>query len=482
MLTVPTPVHPTQAVSILDSAAQTGTEELLDLDDGRIPQSWNLDVIRRGPGLVNDRLEGRATDSGAELWKEITLAPGSEMLELSHDGNLEDSYWGHITQAFFILRSGERISLTNMRATANWGDANVIAMLWGKKKREETQYSRMSGTFSFEWRITQDEIIGSVKDYYSGQVLQSAQYRTPAGFRLSDIGKVGFRAYQTTGQSPAWVDNLFVNVSEQHQSLTESTGEFRGPIRLHDVPARVRLMEAVNLSFQVANNVRDYRYRLEIPGEWKAGLRHMTDRWSDWKQGRGESISYSDFFEEGEYTFAVEYVLDDGSRAVFEHVFEVFWEYPEIIQESLTIDLSSLPRSASSKERMAFASRELNEACSYWHDRFEYSFSRLRNEPNPLAFAKIFSLMSQEGLSAIYNLELDSFSSYIQASGSSGAGSSAYVLGAKSILSAAQIYSLIKEGHDALVLVMRNKEANKAAAMSILTCNLAADLGSRSNR
>ena len=185
VLTVPTPVHPTQAVSILDSAAQTGTEELLDLDDGRIPQSWNLDVIRRGPGLVNDRLEGRATDSGAELWKEITLAPGSEMLELSHDGNLEDSYWGHITQAFFILRSGERISLTNMRATANWGDANVIAMLWGKKKREETQYSRMSGTFSFEWRITQDEIIGSVKDYYSGQVLQSAQYRTPG--RLSAV-------------------------------------------------------------------------------------------------------------------------------------------------------------------------------------------------------------------------------------------------------------------------------------------------------
>ncbi|MDX1394763.1 MAG: DNRLRE domain-containing protein [Gemmatimonadota bacterium] len=57
----------------------------LDFDGGLLPTGWQLDLIRNGPGLVNDRLEGRPIDSGARIFHPDSPHSGTTEIELNYE-------------------------------------------------------------------------------------------------------------------------------------------------------------------------------------------------------------------------------------------------------------------------------------------------------------------------------------------------------------------------------------------------------------
>ncbi len=189
------------------------SSESLSLDGGSIPNHWILEIIRNGPGLANDRLEGRATDSGADLWREVSFGSNVQELILSYQGGLSTSFWGMQAMAFFELADGVRVELNNIKATANFGNSNVIAVTWGGNERDARTWANTTGTFQFSWTINESAMTGRVFDESGSTLLVEESFAVPPTFSLDLVQKVGFRAYQTTGSEPAWIDNLLVEVS-----------------------------------------------------------------------------------------------------------------------------------------------------------------------------------------------------------------------------------------------------------------------------
>lgn len=183
----------------------------------QLPALWVLQLVRGGPGLVNNRLEARPTDSGAIIrWStDAPVTAGTRAVVVQFRNSRTESYWGQFNTLEFKTASGQYWG---------FGDANFY---YRAGSREFTAYhttqpygSTVAGTTSFllqkpkamgygefttritltdgavQWRITDA----------AGNITAMDMVLAP-DFKVADLVAPTLSVYTTTGGG-AWVDDL----------------------------------------------------------------------------------------------------------------------------------------------------------------------------------------------------------------------------------------------------------------------------------
>lgn len=199
----------------------------------------------------------------------------------------------------------------------------------------------------------------------------------------------------------------------------------------------------------------EYKYKLDVPGDWLGGIRYNINKWSNWIEGNSNNIIYSDFIVEGNYTISVQCRNRNTGRTsrIESASFNITWEYPEIVEEAFSINWGKVHRAESEYEKYKILAEEYKNAHLMWNQKFEFELHRLRATVSPTEFYKTIGLaLGEEGL-----LKLVERASVQTAKNLS------------DFLLPKTIYEIIKQGMVALVLIYRNYEANKASSMAVIS-------------
>jgi hypothetical protein len=122
--------------------------QTVSFDNNQLPSNWNITLIRGGPGVVNNHLQGTPVDSGAEIGSTaITMKAGVNKIIAHYHSDIEYSYWGMHSGLGFTSSSGKNwifgminagqdgndnvefraTSGTGTWASADWGDTVISA-------------------------------------------------------------------------------------------------------------------------------------------------------------------------------------------------------------------------------------------------------------------------------------------------------------------------------------------------------------------
>lgn len=222
---------------------------------------------------------------------------------------------------------------------------------------------------------------------------------------------------------------------------------------------RTRIYETYSISWTLnsdyTNAEIEYRYKLDVPGDWFGGISYAIKKWSDWIGGLGGNSVYSDFVIEGNYKFSVEYRLKSTRTKIASSnkSFDVYWEYPEIQEEAFNIDWNKVSTAKNQKEKYTILSEEYYQSYLMWYNKFEYQYNLLKlTKP-------INELIEETGK----NLVEEGYQKLLEKA----APSSAKIVG--KILLPLTIYEIISSGVTDLILIYRNSQANKAFSMMLIS-------------
>ncbi|MFW5879350.1 MAG: hypothetical protein ACOCUV_00855, partial [bacterium] len=227
------------------------------------------------------------------------------------------------------------------------------------------------------------------------------------------------------------------------------------PIRFKNtIPNRILLADKVNFGFNVdKSKVERFRYKLDMPGDWKGGIRYAVKKWSEWNTGSGVSIMMKEFNIEGEYKFVVEYDEKETNKAksVVKR-FKVYWEYPEIRSQAFRVNNGYINSAKTEKEKYRRAAVEYKKSFDMWMKKCEYEHRRLNLAKQ--STEEIVELLSETVITT-------SSGTIISACGG--------ILAAKVLLGGAALYSLIRQGYTTLAIIYRSGNANLAFTMAAIS-------------
>lgn len=187
--------------------------QFLDLTSAQLPLGWTQLVVRGGPGLVNDRLEGQQVDGGARIG--VTSSPISlSKITIDYDALSNQSFWG--TQHGINLASGSTIlTIYETNAAFNFGAGNLAFRvtsgndLWpgGSTVLVDEQVESFDpGEHHFKLEITASQVMWTATNIQTARVVTTT-LAMPVGFNMAAIDGLYFHAYETTG-SGTWADNI----------------------------------------------------------------------------------------------------------------------------------------------------------------------------------------------------------------------------------------------------------------------------------
>jgi hypothetical protein len=187
----------------------------LNFSGGILPSNWTSSLIRSGPGLVNNRLQGDPTDSGVIIESSpISSNPSVNKIVVDYIANHQTSYWGMYSGFEFKTASGSNWSvwITNSQYTsgANIRVRLAKGVLFGGggtlEFDSDNSYPYTQGTQN----VNLEFINGSAKiriTSVSDSSVVASNVALPASFVLSDLIAVRHFTYTNTGAS-SWSDNL----------------------------------------------------------------------------------------------------------------------------------------------------------------------------------------------------------------------------------------------------------------------------------
>jgi len=190
--------------------------QFLDLTGGQLPADWTQHIVRGGPGLVNNRLEGQQIDGGARIG--VTTSPVSiSRITLEYDALSNQSFWG--TQHGINLGSGSTIlTIYETNAAFNFGAGNLAfrvtsgADLWpfGSTVFVDEKIEAFDpGEHHIVLEITAARALWTVTNLHTARVVTTT-LSMPAGFNMGAIDSFYLHAYETTGGG-TWVDNIRIS-------------------------------------------------------------------------------------------------------------------------------------------------------------------------------------------------------------------------------------------------------------------------------
>ena len=222
-----------------------------------------------------------------------------------------------------------------------------------------------------------------------------------------------------------------------------------GIVFTSSIPARIKLIENVNFNFTVDTKlIANYRYKLDVPGDWLAGLSWSLLKWSDWQTNAGLNVSYSNFVSEGKYTFVIEYYKKNSSKS--EQIIKeitAYWEYPEVREEAFQIDWSKVNVTKTQKEKCKVLAAEYKKCYEIWHAKWVYDYNLLKGTTSESEIInKLSTIIINKGRDGLLKWADKATANIVS-----------------KILLPKLIYDIIKEGSIDLILVYRNINTNKDA-------------------
>lgn len=126
----------------------------------------------------------------------------------------------------------------------------------------------------------------------------------------------------------------------------------------------------IMLSWEADEAEVEFRYKLDVPGDWLGGIKYAQDKWSEW--GDWRNITYNDFILEGRYNFVVEARKDANSTVSrISTAFSVHFFMPKIFEEAVSIDWRLINAASTHREKLALLANEYKQAYEMWMQKYE---------------------------------------------------------------------------------------------------------------
>jgi hypothetical protein len=182
-------------------------DAFLPFDNNQIPTGWTVSLIRRGPGVTNNRLEARPIDSGAELVRSGSPHVGTSVVIVEWDGLLDWNYWGMDHGPLFVTNAGT-YRLSVVTAEYNYGRNRVSLQLYHDATNTSTNTPPQPiayGAYGFRVAITDAGAQWTLTPKAGGSPI--SVFQPTHGLQLSAVTGFRFRTYTTT-DALTWSDNL----------------------------------------------------------------------------------------------------------------------------------------------------------------------------------------------------------------------------------------------------------------------------------
>ena len=218
-----------------------------------------------------------------------------------------------------------------------------------------------------------------------------------------------------------------------------------------------QLANLIEISWESNKRNIEYRYKIDMPGDWTGGIRYAYQKWSDW--GNYTSIQYKKFIIDGKYTFVVEARDRNTNKKIRKSIdFNVNFVMPEIYDKGINIDWNKVNAQNSQKKKYKVLSQEYRDAYRIWSQIYE-SERRILN----ISYSgdKIINDISGEIVGKGQDLLLNWADKKIAASLSR-------------ILWPKLLYDIVKQAGLDFVLIYQNIKTNEAA-FKMVTCYWAAE-------
>ena len=196
----------------------------------------------------------------------------------------------------------------------------------------------------------------------------------------------------------------------------------------------------------------EFRYKLDMPGDWKGGIKYNLNKWSEW--GNQRKLFLSDFTLDGKYKLTVEARREwrKENIARIEYEFEIFNVMPEIYEEAVNINWNRVQAEEELSRKFLILSEEYGQARAMWEEVYErerkvhdltWSSQDLRNVVGELVAMEGSLLILKEGLSKLAMASV------------------------KKLLLPKTIYDILKQTGVDLMLIASNIRTNRAAFSAI---------------
>jgi uncharacterized protein (TIGR02145 family) len=198
------------------------------------------------------------------------------------------------------------------------------------------------------------------------------------------------------------------------------------------------------------------RYKLDVPGEWMAGIKYNINKWTDYRDGAEDHVIYDDFILEGTYKISVQCKnkMTGKTTKVISKSFTLYWEYPEIQEEAFNIDFEKASNASSEKEKYLILADEYKKSYILWNQKFEYETQAMHSTISKEELIQKFVGAIGEDLTQEAMLSLLTKSGQKIAS---------------KLLTPLQVYELMKLGTIDIILIYRRYKADKALIMAAVS-------------
>jgi hypothetical protein len=181
----------------------------LNFDGNALPAGWDMEVIRGGPGIANDRLEGRPLDSGSWITTMGALPASTTEVEVNYDASNPFSTFG-IHHGPDLMSAAGFTEYHDVNASYNFGANNMRLQIGpsGAQPDIQTNVPFDYGDFHYrviirstgaEWTVTRlsdsSELVHVILPYTT--------------LNLADVTGFRFFNYVTTDNT-TWTDNLSI--------------------------------------------------------------------------------------------------------------------------------------------------------------------------------------------------------------------------------------------------------------------------------
>jgi pimeloyl-ACP methyl ester carboxylesterase len=186
---------------------------VVDFTGGQLPPSWTQFLVRGGPGLINDRLEGLPTDGGARIGSSV--APTAvNLLTIEYEATSNQSVFG--THHGINLVSGSSIlNIYEQNASFNFGAGQLAFRiqddfgLWPNGNGPIVAESILPydpGQHRYRLEISSGQARWSATNVVTNRLV-TATLSLPSTFNTNSLDGFYFYVYETTGNG-TWADNL----------------------------------------------------------------------------------------------------------------------------------------------------------------------------------------------------------------------------------------------------------------------------------
>ncbi|MBP9145077.1 MAG: hypothetical protein KBI44_11375 [Thermoanaerobaculia bacterium] len=225
------------------------------------------------------------------------------------------------------------------------------------------------------------------------------------------------------------------------------------PVTIKGCPAaRTLLATLVEVQWGVpASGPIEFRYKLDVPGDWMGGLAYAMNKWSDWEST--QSVSYRNFVVEGAYRFTVQSRWSGSTESAEATCsWQIYWEYPEIREAAMTIDWNRVNAAPDKRERYRLLAEEYGRQSEMALREFDYEVRMLKLTTSPRELVDtVAGAVTEQGNGMLLE--------WADRSTAAVAGK---------LLLPKTIYEIVRQGAVDVALVYRNARANAACSKAVV--------------